>query len=259
MLKKRILAAVLTFVLALTAFPVSVFASPSLDNQLRSRGYPDALIAIMSDEEKQDIVIDDAYYESSVTYAYDESGNLLSVQSYDEPTIIPYGTISSSSLTLRITNSRNSTSTAKYITVQYEWKRLPLNRFKDPICVSWDENIFYMKTGSFRRVDQYERMQSNGIPCWETFVDETSYSDSDENFVSWSADLKGLSDTVVGLQGYGKFTLVPKKKGQTTRIRAHYVHAKMAGSFSISYGGAGFAVSGPSNYDEMGCTQDITS
>lgn len=259
MLKKRILAAVLTFVLALTAFPVSVFASPSLDDQLRSRGYPHALIATMSDEEKQDIVTDDAYYESSTIYSYDENGNLLSVQSYDEPSITPYGTISSSSLTLRITNSRNSTSTAKYITFQYEWERLPLNRFKDPICVSWDENIFYMKTGSFRRVDQYERMQSNGIPYWVTFVDETSYSDSDENYVSWSADLKGLSDTVVGLQGYGKFTLVPKKKGQKTRIRAHYVHAKMVGSFSISYGGAGFTVSGPSNYDEMGCTQDITS
>ena len=262
MLKKRILAALMTFVLALTAFPVSVFASPSLDDQLRCRGYPDALVATMSDEEKQDIIADDAYYESSVTYSYDENGNLLSVQSYDEPTITPYGTISSSSLVLRITTSRNSTSTAKYITLQYEWKRLPLNRFKDPICVSWDEDIFSLKIDSsnpFKRVDQYERMPSKGLPYWVTFVDETSYSDSGDNFISWSADLKGLSDIVVGLKGYGKFTLIPKKKGQKTRIRAHYVHAKIAGSFSISYGGAGFTVSGPSNYDEMGCMQDITS
>lgn len=259
MLRKKFFAAIMAFALILTAFPVSAFASPSLDDQLRSRGYPDALIGIMLDEEKQELINDDCYYESSITCYFNESGELIDDCSSEEPSIIPFKQIDKKHLSLTISASKSGSNTV--ITCNYRWLVPPVNRFSDPICVGWDKNVFYMIDDSFSKVDKYGALiQAKPDSYYEAVhSSENGFASSTAESVTWYADLKGYTADVISLFGYGKFTLVPRKKGQVVTIFANYVHAKLAGSLSVSFAGGSFSISGFPSHDQMGVQRNITS
>lgn len=229
------------------------------DNELLNRGYPLALINKMTDEEKEDLINDDCYYEDSVIYNYDENGDLISIQSFDENAVTPYGQIKTAHLKLTFTVSKSGSNTV--VTFNYDWKVLPVNRYQDPIGVAWDSNVFSMKSGSFRKVDKYIAAYLDGSngSYTGTHSDESAFAKSGTGYVTWYADLKGYSNAVIGLFGYGKFTLVPKTQGKSTQIFGHYVHSKLSTNLSLSYGGASFSVSGGSNYDELGAERTLVS
>lgn len=208
----------------------------------------------MSEEEKNDLISDNCYYESSRLYNYDEQGELINVEMYDESSIIPYGQIKAAHLSLRITSSKSGSNTI--VTFKYNWLQLPLNRYQDPICVAWDSSVFSYKSKSFKKVDQYTKILNGPV---YTSSSETTYADASSNYISWYADLKGYTKLPEALFGYGKFTLVPKKKGKSTNIYGHYVHAKTPFSLSISYKGVGFSISGTSTYDELGTDLTVKS
>lgn len=254
----KLIALLLAFVLCLST--MSAFAGEnSVDNELLSRGYPQALINEMLEEEKHDLINDDCFYESATVYNYDENGDLISIKSFDEESIIPYGQIKTSHLKLTFTISKSNYNTV--VTFNYDWKTLPANRYQDPICIAWDSDVFSMQSGSFRKVDKYIAAYLDGSngSYTGTHSDQTAYANADKNYVTWYADLKGYTNSVIGLLGYGKFTLVPKIRGKSTQIFGHYVHAKTSFSLSLSYGIGGFSISGVSTYDELGTDKTITS
>lgn len=246
----------LTFCLLITACPLQVMATPSIDDQLISRGYPSELIEMMSEEEKEDLIAEDCYYDCANTYNYDENGELINITNFDENAIMPYGQIKKTHLSLSITTSKSGKNTV--LTFNYSWKTLPVNRYQDPMCLAWDSSVFSYKSGSFKKVDKYSYVigdGSNGKVYTATHSSEAAYAKGSFNQITWYADLKGYTANVIKLYGYGKLTLVPKKTGKSTQVFGHYVHDRaLMGSLSLSYNGVGasFSVSGSSSYDELG-------
>lgn len=229
-----------------------------IDTQLLNRGYPQALINELVEKQKLDLIEQDCYYESSSTSFYDENGCLIYETTPEDIGIMPYGQIQAAHLSLTIAASKSGTNTV--VTVKYNWLTLPLNRYQDPICVGWDKGIFYLKDTGFRKVDTYQAIfADSGIVYTDNRSNETVCADCGQNYITWYADLVGYAQTVISLYGYGTFTLVPKKTGQTTSITAHYVHAKTPFSISASYSGVGFTVSGVSTYDEMSKNLNVKS
>lgn len=257
---KKVISILLTLCLLISAYPLQVMASESIDNQLINRGYPLKLIEIMLDEEKTDLIANDCYYDCANTYNYDEYGELINVINFDENAIMTFGQIKTSHLSLTITKSKSGSNTV--LTFNYDWKTLPLNRYQDPMSLAWDSSIFSYKSGSFKKVDKYSYVLgdgSNGQVYTATQSSETSYANGSSNYISWYADLKGYTSNVIKLYGYGSLTLVPKKTGKSTQIFGHYVHNKTGLSLSLSYGAAGFSISGNSTYDELGTDISLNS
>lgn len=158
----KLTAILLTFALCLST--MSAFAGENnVVNELLSRGYPQALIDEMLEEEKYDLINDDCFYEGAVVHNYDENGDLISIKSFDENSITPYGQIKTSHLKLTITTSKSNYNTI--VTFNYDWKTLPVNRYQVPICVAWDPDVFSMQFNSFRKVnlkvDNIERKLCN--------------------------------------------------------------------------------------------------
>lgn len=152
---KKIISLLSVLSLLLFICPINVMAYQPIDSQLLSRGQPNELIQIMLQEEKEDLIFDNCYYESSNVYNYDEKGNLINVTTIDENAIIPIGQIKTSTLSLRITTSKSGSNTK--VTLNYDWLKLPLNRYQDPICIAWDSNIFSYKSGTFKKLDKIHK------------------------------------------------------------------------------------------------------
>ena len=262
---KKTIFCLLCLALSIQFVPISAFASQSLDEKLVERNYPISLIESMCEEEKIDLINEDCYFESSKTYNYDDNGRIINTQEITESNnlnavengVATCGQIKSSHLSLKITSSKTKSGNT-VITFNYEWLQPPLNRFQDPMCVSWDDSIFTYKSGSFKKVDKYVKIY-NGPEF--THSSEASYAKADSNYISWYADIPGYTKNATGIYGYGKFTLKPKpkKSKKSTMVYGHYVHAKAAGSISVTYKKAEFSVSGISQYDELGTDLSLKS
>lgn len=217
-----------------------------INNYLLAHGFTESYISNMSQEDKE------FYYEQGCTviemteYSYDENMNLLSVNDLTkgEQTCTPYGLIPTSKLSLVLTLSKNSSGHV-IVELVYSWKSLPLNRYQDPIGISWDSNIFTMKDNSFIKEDYYLIDNSTSI----LFNKETRPGQLNANGVVWYANL--YSSNCTGLRGKGRCTLIPKKSNVNTTLYYNYIHKKMGTSLSLSIPGFGsFSVSGNSTYDE---------
>lgn len=120
--------------------------------------------------------------------------------------------------------------------------------------------MYSFVSNSFRKVDQYVAATNNGTQTYTgTQSDVTTFAKANFDYVTWYADLKGMTVSVRSLFGYGKFTLNPKKRGKSTELFGHYVHVKTPFSISLGYNGAGFSVSGNSSYDELGTSLSLKS
>lgn len=235
-------------------------ATESIDDILIKRGYPIKLIETMSDEEKDELIDNNCYYDCANTYNYDENGELINIESFDENAITPYGQIKTSSLSLTITTSKSASNTV--VTFSYSWKKLPTLRYQDPMSIGWDSSVFSYKSGSFKKVDKYGYVincGSNGKVYTATHSSETAYANGSFGYITWYADLKGYTSNVVKLYGHGTLTLIPKKTGKSTQIYGHDVHDKLGLSLSLTFNGATFSVSGTSTYDELGTDISIKS
>lgn len=246
---KRILTVICTIVFLLSMSSFNAFASQSLDEQLIANGFPEALVQEMLEEQKESLVEQQCIYTSAIECDYDEEGNLISAKDFEND-IMPYGQIKSSSLKLTIIAALNNENNI-VITAKYEWLVLPLNRWQDPIGITWDNAVFKYKSNSFKKVDKYTT-NVNGKITTKIFSSENRFADMGLGYVTWYADLAGYGIDPYSLLGYGEFHLErrnPNKK-ESTQVFMKYVHAKITGGLSLSYSGVGFSVSGGSGYDE---------
>lgn len=232
------------------------YANQNIDVILYSRGYPQDVLVDLCEEAKTDILNSGSTFESVEYINYDENGNEINNENEN---IMPYGQIQTAHLSLFFVIGVNSDH-SKNVTFNYRWKTLPVNRWQDPIGVSWDSNCFKLRTGSFHKVDKYTYTNgSNGTIYTGTKSDEWAYANGGNYGCTWYADLKGHSSAmpVWSLYGYANFTLDRKTSGGSSQLFANYVHKKLAGSLSMSIPGFGsFSVSG-SSYDELAAQTDI--
>lgn len=215
----------------------------------------------MPDEEKENLIQSNCYFETAKTYNYNENGDVISFINFNKKLgSANYRQINSNHLSLTITTSKSGSNTV--VTFHYNWKSSPVNRYQDPMCIGWDDSIFTYKSGSFRKVDKYKYVfdDGSGINVYEgVHSDVNTYANASFGYVTWYADLKGYTANVIDLYGYGTLTLVPKKTGKTTQIFGHHIHKKLDLGVSLTYGPAGFNVSGSSGYDEMGTETSVRS
>ena len=95
----------------------------------------------------------------------------------------------------------------------------------------WDEDVFYLKDDSVRKADKFEKSSHGKFGSYDENIhsDEKAFAMIGFSSAKWFADLKGHTACVSRLYGSGEFTLVPKKVGVETEIKAVYVHDKMLG------------------------------
>lgn len=254
-MKQKIISIFLSAVMIIMeTMPYCAFADESIDIDayLLNHGFTNAIISTMLDEDKQFYYNEGCTIIDATQYNYDEKMNLISVKDLTNATgnIVPYGQISSTSLSLTWYISKNSSGN---IVVQYTyvWNKVPINRFQDPIGISWDPNYLKMKDNGFNKADYYIFVDNGGTEHATKYSEENSYANGSESGVVWYAKL--FPSKCKSLRGRGRVTLIPKKSSGSTTLYGNYVHKKMVGSLSMSIPKFGsFSVSGGSSYDERG-------
>lgn len=265
-------ALVLMFAMFCPAFAAEINdpSEEELDATLAQRGYPESMLNEINISQKLELYRDpDMNYVDSFTISYDEPAN------NSNSGIQPYGQISTSDLSLSfyISRSLNDDNTLNKIFVQYSynWKNIPVFRFEDCIAVSWNGDKFKMVDDTFYKVDKYSGtyVDANGDTAYitdEYHSSDTGYARGSADGVSWYADLKGNTGTLIvtKLNGYGSFRLEPQPDvtipvGTTTTFYGHYVHPTVSIGASITIPGVGdFSVSGGGAYDERGSQRTFT-
>lgn len=198
-MKKRFVSFICILVFILTAFPNSAFA----DGNNSQEGN----LLVNSQ------ISDDMFFDNQ-----DENGSFVNEHDEESP-----------ALSLSVSTAKSGINTL--VAVNYEWNKLPFNRYQDPIYVVWDEDVFYLKDDSVRKADKFEKFSHGKFGSYDENIhsDEKSFAMIGFSSAKWFADLKGHTACVSRLYGSGEFTLVPKKVGVETEIKAVYVHDKMLG------------------------------
>lgn len=257
-----ILCAVAMVVSAMSAFAAEP-AAEDINASLLSRGYPQLYLDNVSESVKESLYNKpDAVFDGATVTVFDEATGEFS--SYDIPAdgISAQGQIPSGDLVLTWGVSRYTTGNV-LITYSYEWRRLPINRFQDPIGISWDSQRFEMVDNSFYKIDQYKALTSDSIVT-KTHSESRSYASASPSGVTWYADLPGhhlANNGILPIFGHGEFLLRPKSQSTfTTTFYGHYVHQITAGSLSLAIPkyGLGFSISGGAGYDELGNQRTYT-
>lgn len=245
------------------SFSGIAFASEAslIDDTLVSRGFPVAVVRSLKDEVKENLYTYGDTFDSATLQYYNENTNQSTSYEFTETKqpIMPRGQIQTAHLSLTWIVTR--VSGGKRITFNYDWKTLPLNRWQDPVGVSWNPAIYELRGGSFRKVDKYVyHIGASSTAYTGTQSDESAFANASSSGVTWYADLKGLSSSmpVTELYGYGEFILNEKASGGSY-IYSNYVHKKIVGSLSMTIPNFGsFSVSGGASYDELGSQQYVS-
>ena len=270
---------ILTLVLILNAsLMTSAESAPdttTTEEILLQRGFPQIVIDTMDVDAKADIVTsDETFGGATISYYNEEEGSFTNLQiAEDGSYIMPRNQISTSSLTLNFTFSKSKSSTGKlnYIKIifNYDWEKLPVNRYQDPIGISWDNSKFEMMDNSFYKYDKYDGYKTDRTEKKTYYTNkvhsyEKGYAQATSSGVKWYADLKGYTDEIVetALYGYASFKLEPKSTtyNGSSKLYGHYVHRKSVTSVSLSIPkyGASFSVTGSGSYDERGIQRTIS-
>ena len=257
-----VLSIVMILMMSLPAF-ASTSAAASQEEMIScliDRGYPAIYLEFTSPTAIESLYLDsEATFGGAIITTYDEETGTFT--DYDIPAdgVMPFGQIPTADLALTWSISILS-DTERRITYSYNWKNLPVNRFQDPIAISWDGDLFRIKDNSFYKVDKYdyyliidsERVDFKGIPHSEEHGYAAGYADG----VTWYADLVGFGGSRfhTKLYGHAEFVLETKTSGSgTSTLFGHYVHQTLVGNLSINISDYGsISVSGISGYDERG-------
>lgn len=240
-----------------------------IDQKLMERGYPQIVLDTMDSDAKLDIYMDDVTFAGAViSYYNEEESTFTDIRVNEDGTYIaPRGQISTSNLSLSFTYSKQITSgRLQYlkVTYSYKWLKLPINRYSDPIAVSWDSNKFEMIDESFSKVDKFDGYivlngETTGPYIGQEQSSEKGYAVSSADGVTWYADLKGYTGiTVTKLYGSATFNLKPKVSTGTMTLYGHYVHQLTPLSVSINIDDAGSLSISGFGYDERGSQQTIS-
>lgn len=126
-----------------------------------------------------------------------------------------------------------------YVTITYEWLKLPYFRLDDAIAVNWDSDILLYVPDSFKEYNYGKTSNSN---TWVAYQTVSAAAELTQGGLGTFASLNLQNAT--GLRGIVVFQLMPKSgfsmgcvpDGSATTINAQYVHNKS------SFTGASFGV-----------------
>lgn len=129
--------------------------------------------------------------------------------------------------------------TKVYVTITYNWLKLPFFRLDDAIAVNWDSSVLGYVDNSFKEYNYGKTSNSN---TWTTYRTVNAASKLTQGGLGTFASLNLQNAT--GLRGTVSFQLMPKSgfsmgcvpDGSATTINAQYVHNKS------SFTGASFGV-----------------
>lgn len=263
-MRKKLICVFFSLVVILTSgTSYSAYANEAnqVDAYLIEHGFTQEALDNMLDDDKEYYYNQNCSVISITQYDYDEDMNLISTRNLAgegaDNQIMPYGQISSTTLSLLWYITKNNDTGNITVEYSYIWNKVPTSRFQDPIGVSWDSKYFRMKDGGFRKSDYYFITNSGGGSNSVLYSEEDGYANGNENGVVWYADLyKGSNCS--SLRGKGLIVLIPKKTSGSTTFYGHYVHRKLGVSLSMSIPALGsFSVSGASTYDERGNQKTI--
>lgn len=246
----------------------------SMDAELLLRGYPQVYLDFLSLSAKKSLYEKkDLVFAGAVISSYDEETGTFVDMDIPADGIIPRGQIPASDLSLAWGLSQYSTSGNVLVTYSYEWLNFPINRYQDEIAISWDDQLFYMVSGSFYKVDKFigrplidhgssTRPPAYGSPETVIHSEERGYANASPSGVAWYADLPGYfyEHQMESIYGHGEFLLEPRVSSGRTVFYGHYVHALSQGSISIGIPkyGFSFTVSSNGRYDERGTDRSFT-
>lgn len=236
----------------------SLLSENQVDATLASRGFPESIIASISYPQKLEIYEDDnLQFSSAKVLSFSEDGTLE-----NEVLITPHspdplsGTIPKSDLKLIILTSNTYVGGKldnSLVHLSYEWLSLPFNRYRDPMCLVWDSNLFEYQSGSFQKTDYFDAIA--GSVSYTYRVKETSTQLENLTFgaASWSADLKAYDpydswSAITKLHGYGSIRLkaksaVSSQSQKYSPIYAQYIHVQTGLSVGLSFGAFGISAS----------------
>ena len=238
-----------------------------VEDTLLQKGYPQIVLDAMDNDAMKIVYEEDLDFAGAVLCYYnEEEGTFTEINVEEDGTYVnPRGQIPDTDLSMSFTYA-HSTSSGKLSTLRvifsYDWNNLPINRWQDPIGISWDSTKFRLKDNSFEKLDKYDGLKADEtgsvfIPVKnQVHSHSKNYASASSNGVTWYADLKGYTNEVVQkLYGYGTFTLTctsPTASGSTV-LYGRYVHPKLNINLGIiikDYGN--FSVSGTGTFDELG-------
>lgn len=258
---KKIFSAILSMLIVFS-MSVTAFASTSsktVDEQLTEMGFPEYVIGTMNNSAKERALVYDGRFDSATVQYFDENMNLINQLDFEEgnETILPRGTISSSTLSLNLM-IMNLDDGSKVLILAYDWQRLPLNRWRDQLGLQWDSSRWYPVENTFYQISSYN-VNTGGHLIENVTANESNYPmNSCPSGVIWDANLRGSSTdySVYALYGTGSVMLRPYAGGGT--VHGGYMHTKLNLGASIGFGSLNLSFNGPSlGFDQMSIFKNL--
>lgn len=141
-------------------------------------------------------------------------------------------------------------------TLDYEWKKIPVNRLQDPITVTIDSTDYRIDYDSFEKVDKYVYRDYNNQRNAKIKSSETTAASMDKHGVSWYADLAG--GVVDELYGYGKFTINAENTTATGAMDINFMYGHATVTIPIPKMGESFSISGGDSSDQFSGSKYVT-
>lgn len=203
-------------------------------------------------------------FESSTTYIWSEEKSELipiasitqdGVESYNERSISPMGTLPSKDFALTIdiyTDASKGGRKRKTVYTRYEWYKAPFYLYKDPFGVSWSDKWRPVDNTAYK-VDYYK---SPSASSWSIFEQSSAFAYSGQYGIGWDANLYTWALTGhTKLKGYGKVQIETKAttnpKG-SDQMHVNYAHKKGTGSLGLSFGKISVNITGNASNDTRG-------
>lgn len=236
-----------------------ILNSNSIDEALLQRGIPQQILDRMSDDTKEYVYNNPSLeYGSSMCMSFDEeTGEYSDLAPASEH--IPDGDLDLT-FSFYYDTKDNKINTIE-VTFDYNWNKLPVFRWSDPIAVSWDDAKLRFVPDSFEKKDYVQYRDDDTGILLKPLLKESSQSplSTSEAGISWEANLGGHSTIMntVALYGNAVFKLEPQPelvpmKSIDSTIHAKYVHPQVAVAVSIAVPDFGsFTVNGTGLYQSM--------
>lgn len=266
---KRVISSIILSVMVLSmsnvayaADTTTTYSEPQLNEILQEKGFPAKTLSELDTQSKERFASkEEIVYGGEQTYFFDLNEN-------DElvPIVPTRGQIPGADLKLTGIYAKgveNGNVTTVYYTFRYQWYTIPVNRYQDPIGLTFNPELLRFRIGSFEKRDNYV---INGHSV--NHSTEYNCADYSPEGLGWYADLVGIPYAPTSLSGVGEFELEPipgttikNGTGWTSRMYGKYGHVKtpLSANFSFSYNGAGGGINFglPSDNDTLGFIFDI--
>lgn len=261
------LASTMSCAVAPASAPVE-FSNPEAYEFLLTRGFPTDVLDSMDAATLE-------YYASVKTIRFksqkvqsfilDENGHFEEVSpSPPSPhSHIPDGQLTISTKIFEGLTSDEKNVTRLYFNLDYVWNDLPINRFDDALCITWNPKLLRYSSKSFSKKDYYQYLHGD----WYLHESASSPTTIQADGIAWYANLRGDDPVfveVTGLKGHAQFELVPASgstipnmTGSLTTFYGKHAHPNTSVTVGFDFEfGENISVTGSSDYGELAFTHE---